>query len=419
MAEVDQLLAKKVADRYLKREVLGEGTYGVVYKAIDTKTGQTVAIKKIRLGKQKEGVNFTALREIKLLKELKDSNIIELIDAFPHKGNLHLVFEFMETDLEAVIRDRNIVLSPADIKSYIQMTLKGLAFCHKKWVLHRDMKPNNLLIGPRGQLKLADFGLARIFGSPDRRFTHQVFARWYRAPELLFGAKQYGPGVDVWAAACIFAELLLRRPFLQGNSDMDQLGKIFAAFGTPKQSQWSDMVYLPDYVEYQSVPGQPLRTLFPMASDDTLDLLGKMFMYDPKSRISAQQALEHRYFSSIPPATEPALLPRPPPKRESVNSEPSDFNPQNGPTVLSPPRKQRRVMPQREGFDLNGQQMDKMDDHGQETRQPAGERSSIAPMSLDFSVFGNRPPNRPTINSADRSHLKRKLDLEFQLPEEE
>ena len=104
---------------------------------VNLQTGQTVAIKKIRLGKQKEGVNFTALREIKLLKELKDPNIIELIDAFPHKGNLHLVFEFMETDLEAVIRDRNIFLSPADIKSYLQMTLKGLAFCHKKWVLHR------------------------------------------------------------------------------------------------------------------------------------------------------------------------------------------------------------------------------------------------------------------------------------------
>lgn len=100
-------------------------------------TGRTVAIKKIRLGQYKEGVNFTALREIKLLKELNDPNIIQLIDAFPHKNNLHLVFEFMESDLEAVIRDRNIVLSPADIKSYLQMTLKGLAFCHTKWVLHR------------------------------------------------------------------------------------------------------------------------------------------------------------------------------------------------------------------------------------------------------------------------------------------
>lgn len=419
MSEVEKLLPvnRKVSDRYLKREVLGEGTYGVVYKAIDTKSGQVVAIKKIRLGKHKDGVNFTALREIKLLKELKDPNIIELIECFPHKGNLHLVFEFMETDLEAVIRDRNIFLSPADIKSYIQMTLKGLAFCHKKWVLHRDMKPNNLLIGPNGQLKLADFGLARIFGSPDRRFTHQVFARWYRAPELLFGARQYGPGVDVWAAACIFAELLLRRPFLQGNSDIDQLGKIFAAFGTPKPSQWHDMVYLPDYVEYQYVPGQPFKTLFPMASDDCLDLLSKMFTYDPKARISAQQALEHRYFSSGPLPTEPALLPRPPPKREPANPKVSDLNPHDGPAVLSPLRKSRRVMPHHEGFEANVHP-DKMDDHGNEIRQAAGERSEQVPMSLDFSVFGTKPPTRPTINSADRSHLKRKLDLEFQ-PEEE
>lgn len=422
MSEVPNVFSKKVADRYLKREVLGEGTYGVVSKAIDTKTGQIVAIKKIRLGKHKEGVNFTALREIKLLKELKDPHIIELIDAFPHKGNLHLVFEFMETDLEAVIRDRNIVLSLADIKSFLQMTLKGLAFCHKKWVLHRDMKPNNLLIGDKGQLKLADFGLARIFGSPDRKFTHQVFARWYRAPELLFGSKQYGPGVDVWAAACIFAELLLRRPFLQGSSDIDQLGKIFAAFGTPKPAQWPDMVYLPDYVEYQFVPAPLLRSLFPMASDDALDLLSKMFTYDPKARISVQQALEHRYFTSGPLPTEPAKLPRPHPKRESLNTRVSDFNQQEGPTVLSPPRKSRRVMPQRDGFEENAHQVEKSDEHVNDIRQATGERMSWnehAPMSIDFSVFGSRPPPRPTINSADKSRLKRKLDLEFQQPDQD
>lgn len=409
MAELDP--SKKVVDRYLKREVLGEGTYGVVYKAIDTKTGQVVAIKKIRLGKQKEGINFTALREIKLLKELKSPNIIELIDAFPHKGNLHLVFEFMETDLEAVIRDRNIVLSPADIKSYIQMTLKGLVFCHKKWVLHRDMKPNNLLIGPNGQLKLADFGLARIFGSPDRKFTHQVFARWYRAPELLFGAKQYGAGVDVWAAACIFAELLLRSPFLQGSSDIDQLGKIFTVFGTPTADQWPDLQYLPDYVEYQYAAPQPLRKVFPGVSDDAIDLLSKMFAYDPKVRITAQQALEHRYFSSAPAPTDPAKLRRPAPK-----SRVSDLMSQDGPTVLSPPRKSRRVMPEREGFE-GGVHADRIDDRGIDTKQAPGDiagKNEQAPMSIDFSIFASKPMSRPTIDSADRSHLKRKLDLEFQ-----
>lgn len=411
----DGSLAKLVADRYLKRELLGEGTYGVVFKAIDTKTGKTVAIKKIRLGKYKEGVNFTALREIKLLKELEDPNIIELIDAFPHKENLHLVFEFMESDLEAVIRDRNIVLSPADIKSYMQMTLKGLLYCHKKWVLHRDMKPNNLLIGADGQLKLADFGLARIFGSPDRKFTHQVFARWYRAPELLFGAKQYGSGVDVWAAACIFAELLLRRPFLQGSSDIDQLGKIFAAFGTPTPSQWPEMVYLPDYVEYQFVPAPPLRSLFPMASDDALDLLSRMFTCDPKMRISAQHALEHRYFSSVPAPTKPALLPRPPPKGESL--KPLDFNAQEGPIVLSPPRKSRRVTLNREGLEGNPL-VEKPDEHVGGVRQMGDTTShrSHMPMSVDMAdLFGTRPLPRPTLNSADRSHLKRKLELDLEL----
>uniref|UniRef100_A0A6N2MUS2 Protein kinase domain-containing protein n=1 Tax=Salix viminalis TaxID=40686 RepID=A0A6N2MUS2_SALVM len=405
MSEND--VEKKVADRYLKREILGEGTYGVVYKAIDTKTGHTVAIKKIRLGRQKEGVNFTALREIKLLKELKDPNIIELIHAFPHKGNLHLVFEFMETDLEAVIRDPNIFLSPGDIKSYFQMTLKGLAVCHNKWVLHRDMKPNNLLIGSNGQLKLADFGLARIFGSPGRKFTHQVFARWYRAPELLFGAKQYGASVDVWAAGCIFAELLNRRPFLQGDSDIDQLGKIFQKLGTPTTLLWHDLEWLPDFVEYSSQITQPWRKLCPTASDDALDLLSKMFTYDPRTRIS----VFHLHTS----ATDPAKLPRPAPKRESHNPRTSDLN--DGPVVLSPKRKARRVMSDREGFDGNSFQVD---ERGGEIRWAAGDnsgRNEPVLMSVDFSVFGSKPMSRPTINSADRSHLKRKLDLEFQHPE--
>ncbi|CAN6902580.1 hypothetical protein Bca4012_094241 [Brassica carinata] len=393
MAEMEQ--RKKVADRYLKQEVLGQGTYGVVFKATDTKTGETVAIKKIRIGKQKEGVNITALREIKMLKELKHPHIILLIDAFPHKQNLHLVFEFMETDLEGVIRDSNMFLSPADVKSYLLMTLKGLAYCHEKRVLHRDMKPNNLLIGPDGQLKLADFGLARLFGSPDRKFTHQVFARWYRAPELLFGAKQYGAAVDVWAAGCVFAELLLRRPFLQGNSDIDQLSKIFAAFGTPKADQWPDMKNLPDYVEYQFVPAPSLRSLFPTVSEDALDLLSKMFTYDPKARISVTQALEHRYFTSAPSPTDPSKLPKPIRKQESKAS----YGKHEAIKVISPPRKIRRVMPERGRLDGMKSRVDK--------DQPA-------PMSLDFTILAERPPNRPTITSADRSHLKRKLDLDFQ-----
>ncbi|GBG67532.1 hypothetical protein CBR_g663 [Chara braunii] len=331
--------------RYVKGITLGEGTYGVVYKAIDKVTNRTVAIKKIRLGKYKEGVNVTALREIKLLRELKDPNIIELIDVYPHKRNLHLVFEFMESDLEAVIRDRNLVLSPADVKSYLQMTLKGLAQCHKKWVLHRDLKPNNLLISHTGELKLADFGLARILGSPDRKLTSQVFARWYRAPELLFGSRQYGPAVDLWAAGCVFAELILRRPVFPGSSDIDQLTKVFAAFGTPREAQWPDVSCLADYMEYVNFPAPPLSCLFPSASEDALDLLQKMFAFNPNHRISAQQALEHRYFKTEPAPTRPELLPRRPPRKEANEDAP-------GPSValspmakifLSPVAKVRRL----------------------------------------------------------------------------
>ncbi|KAI4963393.1 hypothetical protein ZWY2020_014170, partial [Hordeum vulgare] len=259
---------KRVTDRYLKREVLGEGTYGVVFKAIDTKTGETVAIKRIRLGKYKEGVNFTALREIKLLKELKDPNIIELIDAFPYKGNLHLVFEFMETDLEAVIRDRNIVLSPADIKSYIQMMLKGLAFCHKKWVLHRDMKPNNLLIGAEGQLKLGDFGLARIFGSPERNFTHQVFARWYRAPE-------YCLALSSMDLPLMFGLLVV---FLPSCCLDDHFSRVLAILINSGRSL--------QRLELQSL-------LNGQTCDDALDLLSRMFTYDPK-----QESLLNKHWNT-------------------------------------------------------------------------------------------------------------------------
>ena len=256
--------AKTGKERYIKGAVLGEGTFGVVTKAEDTLTQKVVAIKKIRLGNYREGINFTAIREIKLLKELRHPHVIELVDCFPHKRNLNLVFECCESDLEAVIKDKFIPLGTPEIKSYMAMTLQAVAYCHECWVLHRDLKPNNLLIAPDGALKLADFGLARVFGSPNRKWTHQVFARWYRAPELLLGSKTYGPGVDMWAVGCIFAELMLRKPYLPGNSDIDQLGKIYAALGTPTEETWPGHTTLPDYIEFtaQTAPN-PRRSSSP------------------------------------------------------------------------------------------------------------------------------------------------------------
>nr|MBE5724679.1 Cyclin-dependent kinase 7 [Cucujiformia] len=165
-----------------------------------------VAVKKIKIGSKQEvqdGVNRTALREIKLLQELDHGNLMCLLDVFGHLSNISLVFDFMDTDLEVIIKDTSLILTTAHIKSYIIQTLQGLEYLHMNWMLHRDLKPNNLLVNAAGVLKIGDFGLAKLFGSPSRLLTHQVVTRWYRAPELLFGAKQYGTGVDMWAVGCI------------------------------------------------------------------------------------------------------------------------------------------------------------------------------------------------------------------------
>ncbi|KAM3403875.1 hypothetical protein ACQJBY_007146 [Aegilops geniculata] len=202
---------------------------------------------------------------------------------------------------------------------------------------------------------------------------------------------------------------------MQGSSDIDQLGKIFAAFGTPKSSQWPDMVCLPDYVEYQFVSAPPLRSLFPMASDDALDLLSRMFTYDPKARITAQQALEHRYFSSVPAPTKPNLLPRPKLKGDPGNDKIPDLNLQGGPVVVSPPRKLRRVSAP-DGMEINAHRAEKAEEHpttGMRRSEGMSSQSSRIPMSVDVGVvFGKRPAPRPTLNSADKSCLKRKLDMD-------
>ncbi|XP_028740670.1 cyclin-dependent kinase 7 isoform X1 [Peromyscus leucopus] len=268
----------------------------------------------IKLGHRseaKDGINRTALREIKLLQELSHPNIIGLLDAFGHKSNISLVFDFMETDLEVIIKDNSLVLTPSHIKAYMLMTLQGLEYLHQHWILHRDLKPNNLLLDENGVLKLADFGLAKSFGSPNRAYTHQVVTRWYRAPELLFGARMYGVGVDMWAVGCILAELLLRVPFLPGDSDLDQLTRIFETLGTPTEEQWPDMCSLPDYVTFKSFPGIPLQHIFIAAGDDLLDLIQGLFLFNPCTRTTASQALKTKYFSNRPGPTPGCQLPRP------------------------------------------------------------------------------------------------------------
>ncbi|KAL4227977.1 Cyclin-Dependent Kinase 7 [Mactra antiquata] len=308
--------------RYEKIQFLGEGQFATVYKARDEVKDKIVAVKKIKLGTRQEaadGINRTALREIKLLQELNHPNIIGLLDVFGQKSNVSLVFDFMDTDLEIIIKDNNIILTLGHIKAYMLQTLKGLEYLHNNWILHRDMKPNNLLINREGTLKLGDFGLAKFFGSPNRIYTHQVVTRWYRCPELLFGARNYGTGVDIWAVGCILAELLLRIPFLPGDTDLDQLSKIFQCLGTPSKEDWPAMEFLPDFVQFKTCPGTPLKDIFIAASDDLLDILQGMLMMDPLKRVTATQALKSSYFTNKPYATPCHMLPMVGDKKEVID----------------------------------------------------------------------------------------------------
>jgi len=310
------------SERYKKVSQLGEGTFGVVYEALDNENlNVKVAVKQIKQGKFEDGVNWTALREIKLLREIQHENVVGLIDVFATQKHVYLVFEYCEVgDLEDIIRDDR-PLQPSDVCSYLQMTLKGIQACHDAWVLHRDLKPANLLIHANGSLKIADFGLARLFASPERDMSSQVVTLWYRAPELLFGAKQYGTGVDIWSIGLIFAELIKRVPILPGRSELDQLTKIFHLLGTPTESDWPGLSSLPSYMEFTPKPAVPMEQILPTSTKETRDLLKLMLQLDPNKRPSAQEALQHPFF--VGPS---AIMPTLPQNLPKVQKKPKVFN---------------------------------------------------------------------------------------------
>lgn len=289
-------------DRYRKIEKLGEGTYGIVYKAQDRNNSEIVALKRIRLDNQEEGVPFTALREISLLKELSHPNIVRLLDVLHSDKTLTLVFEYCNQDLRKYLDTASRAKSPPNVQSLLYQLMDGVAFCHEQRVLHRDLKPQNLLINKVGQLKLADFGLARAFGIPVRSFSYEVVTLWYRAPDVLFGSQSYTTSIDMWSAGCIFAEMITFKPLFAGNTVDEQLDLIFHMIGTPSEQFQDSVKHLPNFKgPYQPLVGTGLGSSLSTLEVSGVDLLRALLQYQPEQRISAADAMLHPYLSAVAP----------------------------------------------------------------------------------------------------------------------
>ncbi|XP_059476060.1 cyclin-dependent kinase 1-like [Neocloeon triangulifer] len=296
-------------NEFVRLEKLGEGTYGVVYKARNIKTDEIVAMKKIR-AEEEEGIPATAIREISLLKELAHPNVVSLHDVLMEESKLYLVFEHMSMDLRKYMDSLGKSTMPAEtIKSFLYQITLAILFCHKRRVLHRDLKPQNLLVNETGRIiKIADFGLGRAFGVPVRAYTHEVVTLWYRAPEILLGSSRYSCPVDIWSIACIFAEMANKKPLFQGDSEIDQLFRIFRILKTPNEDIWPGVGELPDYKP--SFPQWNQNTLgkhVPTINAHGLDLLQKMLIYNPVERLSAKDAVTHPFFNDLDKGSLPAV----------------------------------------------------------------------------------------------------------------
>ncbi|OVA17557.1 Protein kinase domain [Macleaya cordata] len=308
---INMLQGCRSVDEFERLNKIDEGTYGVVYRAKDKKTGEIVALKKVKMEKEREGFPLTSLREINILLSFHHPSIVDVKEVVvgSNLDSIFMVMEYMEHDLKGLMETMKQPYSQSEVKCLMLQLLEGVKYLHDNWVLHRDLKTSNLLLNNRGELKICDFGLSRQYGSPLKPYTHLVVTLWYRAPELLLGAKQYSTAIDMWSLGCIMAELLSKEPLFNGKTEVDQLDKIFRTLGTPSETIWPGFSKLPGVkVNFVKQQYNLLRKKFPatsftgspILSDAGFDLLNKLLTYDPEKRISAGDALNHEWFREVP-----------------------------------------------------------------------------------------------------------------------
>ncbi|KAK9478499.1 kinase-like domain-containing protein [Lipomyces japonicus] len=298
--------AERTGSVYERKAQVGEGTYGKVYKAVNAITNEMVALKRIRMESERDGFPITALREIKLLQSVRHENVVSLLEMMVEKSSVYMVFDYMDHDLSGILTHPNFVLEQAHVKHLFKQLLSGLNYLHKRGILHRDIKGSNILLNNDGQLKIADFGLARFYNKHKSNvdYTNRVITLWYRPPELLLGATAYGPGVDVWGAGCLMVEFYTRRAIFQGQDEMQQLEAIYNIMGTPNKEIYSDVDQLPWYelVKPTEEKESKFISLYEkIMSPCGLELASKLLSLDPKKRPSAEEALADPYFAEEKP----------------------------------------------------------------------------------------------------------------------
>lgn len=336
-------------ENYDKLNDIEEGAYGWVSRAKEIATGKVVALKRLKIDpKDRSGIPVTGLREIQILKDCDHRNVVKLREVvvgddtskiekygrplYSKSPNAHctilkltslclysifLVLDFIEHDLKSILEDMPEPFLASEVKTLLQQLASGVAYLHDNWILHRDLKTSNLLLNNRGQLKIADFGMARYVGDPPPKLTQLVVTLWYRAPELLLGATRYGNAIDMWSVGCIFGELLTREPLLQGRNEVDELTRIFELCGVPSDDGWPGFrrlpnargLRLPSSSSRAGGGGSAIRARFPLLTAAGVALLGGLLALDPDRRPSAHEMLEHEYFRQDPKPKQEAMFP--------------------------------------------------------------------------------------------------------------